>query len=110
MKKQISWITPSYFVETDIYVVPELSKYYKINWIITYNTSIPFENELLSFDRKDLTIDYKKESFSSMFSWRAFSFYRDVINTALAVSPEFIYTANLNYPFLLIALREHFLL
>ena len=104
MKKQISWITPSYFVETDIYVVPELSKYYRVNWIITYAQTIPFGSELLSVERDNLTIVYKKETFSSMFSRCAFSFYRDGINTALAVSPDFIYTANLNYPFLLIAL------
>lgn len=106
MKKQISWITPSYFVETDIYVVPELSKYYRINWIITYDGLIPFETELQAIGKHDLTIVYKKESFTSMFSWQAFTFYRDVINSALAVSPEFIYTANLNYPFLLIALLK----
>lgn len=106
MKKQISWITPSYFVETDIYVVPELSEYYRINWIITYDNSVPFETELRQIERNDLTIVYKKESFSSMFSKRAFSFYKEVINAALEVSPVFIYTANLNYPFLLVALLK----
>ena len=34
--KQIVWVTPEYFLETDIYVVPELTKYYNICWIIEH--------------------------------------------------------------------------
>jgi glycosyltransferase involved in cell wall biosynthesis len=33
-KKRICWITPDYFLETDFHIVPLLSEYYEIEWIL----------------------------------------------------------------------------
>lgn len=33
--KSITWLTPTYFIDVDIQIVPELSKFFKINWIIS---------------------------------------------------------------------------
>ena len=33
-KKHLIWITFNAFIDTDIYVVKELAKYYSINWYI----------------------------------------------------------------------------
>ncbi|QTE67046.1 glycosyltransferase family 4 protein [Clostridiales bacterium] len=33
-KKRIAWITPEYFIETDIYVIDNLAPYYEIDWYI----------------------------------------------------------------------------
>ena len=36
--KKISWITPVWFIDVDILIVPELSKSFSINWTIIGNT------------------------------------------------------------------------
>lgn len=33
--KSLCWVTPDYFLDTDVYVMRFLSNYFKINWIIT---------------------------------------------------------------------------
>ena len=64
--KTITWVTPEYFIETDIYVVPELAKYYIINWIIEYGTDknqIPFYLDLNKLrSTSNLHIEWKNRS------------------------------------------------
>jgi len=35
INKNISWITPNYFLDTDIYVMRYLPEYFQVSWIIT---------------------------------------------------------------------------
>lgn len=35
INKNISWVTPNYFLDTDIYVMRYLPEYFQVNWIIT---------------------------------------------------------------------------
>ena len=35
MSRKIIWVTPSFFIDVDIQIVPELSKTFRINWIVT---------------------------------------------------------------------------
>jgi glycosyltransferase involved in cell wall biosynthesis len=41
LKKKICWLTPDYFLNVDAHIVPHLSRYYDLEWILinTYNTT-----------------------------------------------------------------------
>lgn len=43
--KTIAWVTPSYFLDTDLYVMRYLPKYFKIKWYLTKDTRQKFDNE-----------------------------------------------------------------
>lgn len=102
--KKISWITPDYFIETDIHIVPELTRFYSIEWYIVYTTDIPFYKTLSTLnDKENLKINYWKLPQSNMFSPKQISFYNSLVNSVLSQNPSFIYTAILNYPFIPIA-------
>jgi glycosyltransferase involved in cell wall biosynthesis len=49
-KKRICWITPDYFMAVDSSIVPQLSQYYEIDWVVinTYNTKL--KSNLQRFD------------------------------------------------------------
>lgn len=36
LRKKITWVTPDWFVDVDLPIVPHLSKYYDITWIIIF--------------------------------------------------------------------------
>ena len=36
LRKKITWVTPDWFVAVDLPIVPHLSKYYDITWIIIF--------------------------------------------------------------------------
>lgn len=101
--KTISWITPEYFVETDIYVVPSLSYYYNIEWNIVYAKNVPFREQLESSKRKSLKIHYWQIPNISIFSPKMFMFYYKLLNSVVRSKTWFIYSAILNYPFLIAA-------
>ena len=57
--KKIGWITPSYFVETDIYIIPLIAQEYKVDWYIfvTNNEKLQFQNEIASLrENKNVSI------------------------------------------------------
>lgn len=41
MKKSISWITPTFFIDVDYQIVPYLSSFYDIHWIIVGDNNVP---------------------------------------------------------------------
>lgn len=43
--KTISWVTPSYFLDTDLYVMRYLPKYFRIKWYLIKNDGQKFDNE-----------------------------------------------------------------
>ncbi len=104
--KRIAWITPDYFIETDIYIVPELSKHYVIDWYITYSGTLPFEEDLIKYNSlcSNLKITFLRNPPVSMLSIKMLLFYWNLITLVKDTKPSFIYTAILNFPFVPIVL------
>ena len=84
--KTITWITPTYFVDVDIQIVPELAKTFKISWIISGNQRPTMLNQLIEHQPANLEIEFynnKSKWYSplSYFAYRHFFSYVKTKNT-----------------------------
>ena len=52
--KQIQWITFNAFIDTDIYIVKELAKFYNINWHVIRSGNDKFEYSSMLDDMKQI--------------------------------------------------------
>lgn len=102
--KQIVWVTPEYFLETDIYVVPELTKYYNICWIIEHFKDvekIPFYSDLEKCAVCDnLNIEYIHRPAAHPLSYKFWHFYWKLISKIKSYKPFTIYSAVLGIPYI----------
>lgn len=102
--KQIVWVTPDYFVETDIYVVPELAKYFNINWIIESNQNekkTPFYDEIISLEKNEnLQIEFYHRPLGHVLSPSYWKHYWCLISKMKSYKPNLFYSAVLGIPYI----------
>lgn len=105
--EKIAWITPNFFIETDIFIVPELSKKYYIDWFIVFTgdiNTISQKDRIDSVkDEKNLRIHFVEQTKESLFSFKNLKFYYRLIKTVKSVKPKIIYSAILNFPYSILA-------
>lgn len=56
--KSITWVTPTYFIDVDIQIVPKLSDVYKISWVIFGNKKPEIFSSMESLQNDNLTLEY----------------------------------------------------
>ena len=102
--KQITWVTPDYFIETDLYVVPDLAKTFNIHWIIEHGCDrekIPFYSDLLRASKvENLSIEYIQRPKVHPLSPRFWTFYWRLISKINTYRPDAIYSAILGIPYI----------
>ncbi len=99
--KRIAWITPSYFVETDIYIIPLLLKNFHIDWYIfvTNNETLQYQElieQLKRCENLTISIEYingRQRSISTLN--RLHRLLKDIKST----QPDIVYTAMSGYPY-----------
>lgn len=102
--KMITWVTPDYFLETDIYIVPDLAKSFKIQWIIEHGCNkgqIPFYADLQRLREIDnLNIEYIKSPTANPLSPVLWGFYWRLISKIKSYKSDAIYSAILGAPYI----------
>ena len=96
------WVTPDYFIETDIYIVPELAQYYNIHWIIEHGCnkeSVPFYSDLQKTEN-NLHIEYIKRPGAHPLSPKFWGYYWSFISNIKSYKPDVIYSAILGIPYI----------
>lgn len=78
-KKKISWVTPDYFLDVDIPIVPNLLDEYDIIWIILF----PWRNN--RYKEEDLSKYAKKYNNLSIFLF--------ILNISVMILVHFLYIA-----------------
>ena len=56
--KSITWITPTFFIDVDIQIVPELSKTFKISWIIVGNKKPDIYSKMENLCNSNLQLEF----------------------------------------------------
>lgn len=101
--KTIVWVTPEYFIETDIYIVPELAKYFKINWIVEHGNSleqVPFYSDMQNLENvPNLHIEYIMRPKGHPLSLIFWGYYWSFISKIKSYKPDAIYSAILGIPY-----------
>lgn len=100
----IVWITPEYFLETDIYVVPILANDYNIHWIIEYGGDkerIPFITKLREINNNsNLHIEFISRPIAHPLSLKFWNHYWNLISVVKSHKPVLIYSAILSFPYI----------
>lgn len=100
----IVWITPEYFVETDIYVVPSLAADYNIHWIIEFGGSkenVPFIVDLTKAESTpNLHIEYVQRPDAHPLSPIFGKHYWNLLSLVKSYKPDVIYSAILGIPYI----------
>lgn len=97
----IEWITFNAFLDTDLYIVRELLRYYKINWYIIKSGNDKFEyiNEINELKiNENIAIDLL-ECGKRLRSIECVSFYYKLLNQIKNHDSELIYTSLAGAPF-----------
>lgn len=99
-KKRIAWITATCFLDTDIYVVPLLQRYFDIDWYILRkeNEKIDYVNELEGLKDKVSHLEYTPIGRRNS-SPDALKCYVRFLKRIKKQNYELIYTALGNLPF-----------
>ena len=99
----IVWITPEYFLETDIYIVPDLVSRFKIHWIIEHSSPrehVPFYGDMQKLENVDnLYIEYIKRPIGHPLDIKFWRFYWRFISKIKSYNPDVIYSAILGIPY-----------
>ena len=105
--EKIAWITPDYFIETDAFIVPDLSEKYYIDWFVIYTgdiNNISQKDKIDNIqDKKNLSVHFVKQTRESLFSLKNFKFYYNLIKAVKLTRPKIIYSAVLNFPYSILA-------
>ena len=105
MKKHVVWLTPDYFLDTDVYVIPYLCSYYKITWYIlgAPGKELPYSESIEELSKsRDIKIIIKNSA-SGLFSFSRFRFLWKLVSEIKQETPALIYSAILNIPYIPIA-------
>lgn len=101
--KTIVWVTPEYFIETDIYIVPDLANFFKINWIIEHGNSreqVPFYSDMQKLEKvPNLHIEYIIRPKGHPLSLKFWGYYWSFISKIKSYNPDAIYSAILGLPY-----------
>lgn len=102
--KTITWITPEYFIETDIHIVSRLCEYFKINWYIVYvGSDNLYDKELKILQKKipekklniNKTILPKKNPLATDYLLR----YCKLLNDVRKTNADLYYSAIIGMPY-----------
>jgi len=103
MRYKIVWITPEYFLETDIYVVPELARFFDIHWIIEHGGEkehVPFYSDMQMFENvENLHIEYIKRPNNHPLNLKFWGYYWSFISKINFYKPDVVYSAILGIPY-----------
>lgn len=99
--KRIAWITPFYFVETDIYIIPLLLQEFHIDWYIfvTNNEKLQYQARIDSLQKEiniSVNIEYiqgRQRSLSTLTG-----LYK-LLKRIKSTRPDITYTAMSGYPY-----------
>lgn len=99
--KKVAWITPSYFVETDIYIIPLLLAQFNIEWYIyvTNNEQLRYEDEIARLQEDSrinihiIYINGRQRSLSTLKGMHR------MLKQARKTQPDIVYTAMSGYPY-----------
>lgn len=97
----IVWITPYYFIETDIYIIPLLTTHYRIEWYIyvTNDEPLPYEEDIEKLStHNNLTIHVERIQGRQ----RSLSVLRGlsrILRQAKQLSPRLVYTCMSGFPY-----------
>lgn len=100
--KRISWITPTCYVDVDLYIIKELCSQYNIHWIIILqpkdgvNTQQYIERTLGMYKNLNISYIWQKHRLRS---FKNLKFVWDFIELAKSTKPDFIYTSEYAPPF-----------
>lgn len=102
--RTLVWVTPDFFIETDIYVISELAKYYKIHWIIEHGSNkanIPFYSDIQKLAvTEGLMIEYVQRPRAHALSLKFWGYYWKLISKMKSYKPDAIYSAILGIPYI----------
>ena len=96
LKKKICWITPDYFLDVDAHVVPKLSPYYEIDWILISTHNTERHSDGLVFD------EFKPREYKLKYRQRDPRIILDYYKLLLAVSkwdPDLVYVSFHGLPY-----------
>lgn len=68
--KQITWVTPTFFIDVDIQIVPKLSEKYKIIWVVFGNKKPEIFSHMEGLQNDNLMLEYyeiKSKWYSPMY-------------------------------------------
>lgn len=98
-KPEVAWITPTSFLDTDIYVIPLLCEYYSIDWYILKkeNEKIDYETAIKelsdSINIKLIDVGKRNRSLGGLKKYISF------LNRVSRHEYDLVYTAVSNYPY-----------
>ena len=97
-KKRIAWITPDYFIETDIYVIENLARFFDIDWyIVCSEVKKDFSNKIETIKNAGTKVTYWLVERKGMHPRNIVNFVR-LFKAIKKNGPCIIYTC-LSYPF-----------
>ena len=98
--KKIAWITFNAFIDTDIYVIRELSNYYQIFWYIIKSGNDKFEyvKEIDELSGQTNIIVQKLQCGRRLRNLECISFYKKLLKEVDNILPDVIYTTMAGAP------------
>lgn len=104
-KKKICWITPDYYLDTDLYIVPYLSRYFFIDWYIVYRGKFLYEKDVCLLEKSDSLAIYKNRICSRERSFKTFIAYFKIAVQIRKSRPNVLYTGIFSFPYAFLILR-----
>lgn len=109
-KRKIAWITFNAFIDTDLYVVKELSSFYEIDWYIlkSENDKYEFVEEIEALKTNPSLNIIMEQCGKRLRSVGCISFYKKLMSDVIKSKPDIIYTSLAGAPYFipLLALRK----
>lgn len=103
--KKIVYVSNEWFVDTDITVLAELSRYYTIHWLYYTNYGSPrFDiDELKQYATKYGIILYLYDCHSRRLSWNLFKLQWNFISKIRAIKPDLVLRVSFHYYWVLLS-------
>ena len=105
----IVWITPYYFIETDIYIIPLLTTHYRIEWYIyvTNNEPLPYEEDIAKLSAHDNLTIHVERIHGRQRSLTVLRGLSRILRQAKRLSPRLVYTCMSGFPYLTPLVRHY---
>lgn len=108
-EERITWITPEYFLDTDIYVIKHLAPFYRIAWYIIHSDTqeLGFKTEIDSLkDRRVKVVIY--QLYPKGMDLRNLMRFKRLAKSIRDSGSRFVYTS-LAYPFYFLPVLSHYI-
>lgn len=100
-KSKVAWITFNAFIDTDLYIVRELSYFYEIDWYIlkSGNDEYEFVDEIKALKEKPTLRISMLQCGERLRSLSCISFYIKLLDSISELQPDIIYTSLAGAPY-----------